>query len=85
MFLELNCSRMYSYSVLKYFIFTGSKSMQEGWGEGEGSVSASRHSSWEEEEESGGVWNSAGSQGSSSSYSGGWGAKKGNKVRQWSG
>ncbi|TRZ02245.1 hypothetical protein DNTS_034023 [Danionella cerebrum] len=59
---------------------SGSKSMQEGWGEGECSVSASRHSSWEEEDESGGVWNSAGSQGSSSSYnSGGWGAKKGNK------
>ncbi|XP_050979979.1 trinucleotide repeat-containing gene 6B protein [Labeo rohita] len=59
---------------------SGSKSMQEGWGEGEGSVSASRHSSWEEEDESGGVWNSAGSQGSSSSYnSGGWGPKKGNK------
>ncbi|XP_055031103.2 trinucleotide repeat-containing gene 6B protein [Misgurnus anguillicaudatus] len=59
---------------------SGSKSMQEGWGEGEGSVSASRHSSWEEEDESGGVWNSAGSQGSSSSYnSGGWAAKKGNK------
>lgn len=60
--------------------------MQEGWGEGEGSVSASRHSSWEDEEESGGVWNSTGSQGSSSSYnSSGWGqghaAKKPNKVR----
>ncbi|XP_049320435.1 trinucleotide repeat-containing gene 6B protein isoform X4 [Astyanax mexicanus] len=57
-----------------------SKSMQEGWGEREGSVSASRHSSWEEEEEGGVMWNSAGSQGSSSSYnSGGWGNKKGNK------
>ncbi|XP_051968313.1 trinucleotide repeat-containing gene 6B protein-like isoform X1 [Xyrauchen texanus] len=60
---------------------SGSKPMQEGWGEGEGSVSASRHSSWEEEDESGGVWNSAGSQGSSSSYnSGGWGTKKVNKT-----
>uniref|UniRef100_A0A8C1XLK8 Trinucleotide repeat containing adaptor 6B n=1 Tax=Cyprinus carpio TaxID=7962 RepID=A0A8C1XLK8_CYPCA len=48
---------------------SGSKSMQEGWGEGDGSVSASRHSSWEEEDESC-VWNSAGSQGST---------KKGNK------
>ncbi|KAL4658044.1 trinucleotide repeat-containing gene 6B protein-like [Arapaima gigas] len=61
----------------------GSKSMQEGWGDGDASVGASRHSSWEEEEEAGGMWNSAGSQGSSSSYnSGGWGqshsAKKGN-------
>lgn len=61
-------------------IKSGSKSMQEGWGEREGSVSASRHSSWEEEDESGVVWNSTGSQGSSSSYnSGGWGGKKANK------
>ncbi|KAM9462007.1 trinucleotide repeat-containing gene 6B protein isoform 2-T2 [Clarias gariepinus] len=58
----------------------GSKSMQEGWGDREGSVSASRHSSWEEEDEASVVWNSAGSQGSSSSYnSGGWGGKKANK------
>ncbi|XP_076856462.1 trinucleotide repeat-containing gene 6B protein isoform X2 [Brachyhypopomus gauderio] len=58
----------------------GSKSMQEGWGEREGSVSASRHSSWEEEEDGGVVWSSAGSQGSSSSYnSGGWVGKKANK------
>ncbi|KAK7880446.1 hypothetical protein WMY93_032920 [Mugilogobius chulae] len=58
-------------------IKTGSKSMQEGWGDKEGSVAASRHSSWEEEEEGGGMWNSAGSQGSSSSWgqgsNGGWG------------
>lgn len=48
--------------------------MQDGWGEADGSISASRHSSWEEDEESGGgVWSSTGSQGSSSSYnSGGW-------------
>nr|XP_023670236.1 trinucleotide repeat-containing gene 6B protein-like [Paramormyrops kingsleyae] len=53
---------------------TGPKSMQDGWGEADGSVSASRHSSWEEDEESGGgVWSSTGSQCSSSSYnSGGW-------------
>ncbi|XP_018594169.2 trinucleotide repeat-containing gene 6B protein-like isoform X2 [Scleropages formosus] len=58
----------------------GSKSMQEGWGDGEASVGASRHSSWEEEEEAGGMWNSAGSQGSSSSYnSGGWGQSHGGK------
>uniref|UniRef100_A0AAZ3P1K5 Argonaute hook domain-containing protein n=1 Tax=Oncorhynchus tshawytscha TaxID=74940 RepID=A0AAZ3P1K5_ONCTS len=61
----------------------GSKSMQEGgWGEGDqGSVAASRHPSWEEEEEGGaGVWNSVGSQGSSSSYnSGGWGQGHGGK------
>ncbi|XP_035389130.1 trinucleotide repeat-containing gene 6B protein isoform X1 [Electrophorus electricus] len=58
----------------------GPKSMQEGWGEREGSVIASRHSSWEEEEEGGAVWNSAGSQGSNSSYnSGGWPGKKANK------
>ncbi|XP_077358159.1 trinucleotide repeat containing adaptor 6Bb.1 [Festucalex cinctus] len=51
------------------------KSM-ETWGvKGEGSVVASRHPSWEEEDDSGvGIWNSAGSQGSSSSFnSGGWG------------
>ncbi|CAB1338253.1 unnamed protein product, partial [Coregonus sp. 'balchen'] len=65
-------------------IKSGSKSMQEGgWGEGDqGSVAASRHSSWEEEEEEGGagVWNSIGSQGSSSSYnSGGWGQGHGGK------
>lgn len=66
--------------VFMMYISIGLKSMQEGWGEREGSVSASRHSSWEEEEE-GAVWNSAGSQGSSSSYnSGGWGGKKANKV-----
>ncbi|KAG7491512.1 hypothetical protein MATL_G00004580 [Megalops atlanticus] len=61
-------------------IKSGSKSMQDGWGEGEGSVSASRHSSWEEEEEGPGVWSSTGSQGSSSSYnSGGWGQGHGGK------
>ena len=45
----------------------GSKSMQDGWGESDGPVTGTRHSSWEEEEE-GGVWNTAGSQGSSSSH-----------------
>ncbi|XP_066852072.1 trinucleotide repeat-containing gene 6B protein isoform X12 [Anser cygnoides] len=44
-----------------------SKSMQDGWGESDGPVTGTRHSSWEEEEE-GGVWNTAGSQGSSSSH-----------------
>uniref|UniRef100_A0A8C4SDR9 Trinucleotide repeat containing adaptor 6B n=1 Tax=Erpetoichthys calabaricus TaxID=27687 RepID=A0A8C4SDR9_ERPCA len=56
----------------------GSKSMQESWGESESSVTATRHPSWEEDED-GGVWNSAGSQGSNSSYnSSGWG-QGGNK------
>lgn len=63
--------------------------MQDGWGDKDISVAASRHSSWEEEEEGGGMWNSAGSQGSGSSWgqgsNGGWGqshaAKKpSNKV-----
>uniref|UniRef100_UPI003AAB16C5 trinucleotide repeat-containing gene 6B protein isoform X1 n=1 Tax=Centroberyx gerrardi TaxID=166262 RepID=UPI003AAB16C5 len=58
-------------------IKSGSKSMQDGWGENESSVAATRHSSWEEEEEGGGMWNSAGSQGSGSSWgqgsNGGWG------------
>ncbi|KAI4904321.1 hypothetical protein NFI96_015182, partial [Prochilodus magdalenae] len=61
-------------------IKSGLKSMQEGWGEREGSVGASRHSSWEEEDEGSVMWNNAGSQGSSSSYnSGTWGSKKGSK------
>ena len=51
--------------------------MQDGWGENEASMAASRHSSWEEEEEGGGMWNNAGSQGSGSSWgqssNGGWG------------
>ncbi|XP_074552327.1 trinucleotide repeat-containing gene 6B protein-like [Halichoeres trimaculatus] len=62
----------------------GSKSMESWGGKGEGSVSASRHPSWDEEDDGvGGVWNSAGSQGSGSSFnSGGWGqshvGKRGN-------
>ncbi|KAM9837562.1 trinucleotide repeat-containing gene 6B protein [Aulostomus maculatus] len=56
---------------------SGSKSMQDGWGDKEGSTEASHHSSWEEEEEGGGMWNSTGSQGSGSSWgqgsNGGWG------------
>ncbi|XP_077195532.1 trinucleotide repeat-containing gene 6B protein isoform X5 [Paroedura picta] len=43
------------------------KPSQDGWGENDGPVPGTRHSSWEEEEE-GGVWNTAGSQGSSSSH-----------------
>ncbi|KAM4722340.1 trinucleotide repeat-containing gene 6B protein isoform 1-T1 [Rhinophrynus dorsalis] len=57
---------------------TGTKSMQDGWGESEVPVTGTRHSSWDEEEE-GGVWSSAGSQGSGSSHnSAGWaqGGKK---------
>ncbi|XP_023130615.1 trinucleotide repeat-containing gene 6B protein isoform X1 [Amphiprion ocellaris] len=58
-------------------IKSGSKSMQDGWGDKESSVAASRHSSWEDEEEGGGMWNSTGSQGSGSSWgqgsNGGWG------------
>ncbi|KAM9425461.1 LOW QUALITY PROTEIN: trinucleotide repeat-containing gene 6B protein [Pholidichthys leucotaenia] len=57
-------------------IKSGSKSMQDGWDK-ESSVAASRHSSWEDEEEGGGMWNSPGSQGSSSSWgqgsNSGWG------------
>ncbi|XP_077406524.1 trinucleotide repeat-containing gene 6B protein isoform X2 [Vanacampus margaritifer] len=58
-------------------IKSGSKSMQDSWGDKEGSVTASRHSSWEDEEEGGSMWNSTGSQGSGSSWgqgsNGGWG------------
>lgn len=66
----------------------GNKPVESWGGKTEGSVAASRHSSWDEEEDSGGgVWNSTGSQGNSSSFnSGGWGhahgGKRGNiKVR----
>ncbi|XP_054615838.1 trinucleotide repeat-containing gene 6B protein-like [Dunckerocampus dactyliophorus] len=61
---------------------SGTKSMETWGGKGEGSMAASRHPSWEEEDDSGpGVWNSTGSQGSSSSFnSGGWshGGRRGN-------
>uniref|UniRef100_M4ADN8 Trinucleotide repeat-containing gene 6B protein-like n=1 Tax=Xiphophorus maculatus TaxID=8083 RepID=M4ADN8_XIPMA len=54
-----------------------SKSMQDSWGQKESSVAASRHSSWEDEEDGGGMWNNASSQGSGSSWgqgsNGGWG------------
>lgn len=47
--------------------------MQDSWGESEAPVTGTRHSSWDEEEESA-VWNNAGSQGSGSSHnSAGWG------------
>ncbi|CAB1341892.1 unnamed protein product [Coregonus sp. 'balchen'] len=58
---------------------SGSKSVQESWGKGEGPVPASRHSSWDEEEDVGGVWNSTGSQGSSNYNSGGWGQGPGGR------
>ncbi|KAA8584847.1 hypothetical protein FQN60_003541 [Etheostoma spectabile] len=59
----------------------GTKSMESWGGKGEGSVAASRHPSWDEEDDGGGgVWNSTGSQGNSSSYnSGGWGQTHGGK------
>uniref|UniRef100_A0A3Q2DKT1 Trinucleotide repeat containing adaptor 6B n=1 Tax=Cyprinodon variegatus TaxID=28743 RepID=A0A3Q2DKT1_CYPVA len=57
-----------------------SKSMQDGWGDKESSMAASRHSSWEDEEEGSSMWNSTGSQGSGSSWgqgsNGGWGPLK---------
>ena len=62
----------------------GTKTLESWGGKGEGSVSASRHPSWDEEDDGGGgVWNSTGSQGSNSSFnSGGWGhshaGKRGN-------
>ncbi|XP_066530193.1 trinucleotide repeat-containing gene 6B protein-like [Hoplias malabaricus] len=55
---------------------SGSKSMQDGWGD-EGSNN-SRHSSWEEEDSGPGMWGSRGSQGSSS-FAGGWGQGQGGK------
>ncbi|XP_060882568.1 trinucleotide repeat-containing gene 6B protein-like isoform X4 [Labrus mixtus] len=62
----------------------GNKSMESWGGKGEGSVAATRHPSWDEEDDGvGGVWNNASSQGSGSSFnSGGWGqshmGKRGN-------
>lgn len=66
------------------FVFAEVTKSMEGWGgKGEGSVAASRHPSWDEEDDGGGgggVWNSTGSQGSSSSFnSGGWGQTHGGK------
>ncbi|KAG9279148.1 trinucleotide repeat-containing gene 6B protein-like [Astyanax mexicanus] len=56
---------------------SGSKSMQEGWGD-EGSNS-SRHSSWEEEDSGPGVWGGRGPQGGSSFTAGGWNQGQGGK------
>ncbi|XP_057182870.1 trinucleotide repeat-containing gene 6B protein isoform X2 [Triplophysa rosa] len=57
---------------------SGSKSMQESWGD-EGSVT-SRHSSWEEEDGGTGVWGNRGPQSSMSSYnSGSWGQSHGGR------
>ncbi|KAF7649343.1 hypothetical protein LDENG_00143020 [Lucifuga dentata] len=60
---------------------SASKSVESWEGKGEGSVVASRHPSWDEEDDcGGGVWNSTGSQGSTSSFnSGGWGQSHGGK------
>lgn len=68
--------------ALMHFSPKDSKSMQDGWGESDGPVAGTRHPSWEEEED-GGVWNTAGSQGSASSHnSASWGqaGKKQMKV-----
>ncbi|XP_063045768.1 trinucleotide repeat-containing gene 6B protein-like [Engraulis encrasicolus] len=62
-------------------IKSGSKTMQEGWGEMDSSMGTSRHASWEEEDEGSNMWNSSGPQGNSAPYgSGGWGHanKRGN-------
>ncbi|XP_038129725.1 trinucleotide repeat-containing gene 6B protein-like [Cyprinodon tularosa] len=64
----------------------GVKTVESWGGKSDGSIVASRHPSWEEDEDGGGdggVWNSTGSQGSGSSFnSGGWGqghaGKRGN-------
>lgn len=67
------------------FFAAGVKTVESWGGKSDGSIVASRHPSWEEDEDSGGggVWNSTGSQGSGSSFnSGGWGqghaGKRGN-------
>lgn len=77
------CVILYSYHIqlIPSFI-KDSKSMQDGWGESDGPVTGTRHSSWEEEDD-GGVWNTAGSQGSTSSHNSanwGQGGKKQMKV-----
>ena len=77
---------IYSYCVqLVRSSLKDSKSMQDGWGESDGPVTGTRHPSWEEEED-GGVWNTAGSQGSASSHSSaswGQGGKKQMKVARF--
>ncbi|XP_069509026.1 trinucleotide repeat-containing gene 6B protein isoform X3 [Ambystoma mexicanum] len=61
------------------------KPMQDGWGENDGGPGpGTRHSSWDEEEE-GGVWNSAGTLGSSSSHSAAGWAPGGTKKPQMKG
>uniref|UniRef100_A0A3P9BCR3 Trinucleotide repeat containing adaptor 6Bb.2 n=1 Tax=Maylandia zebra TaxID=106582 RepID=A0A3P9BCR3_9CICH len=62
------------------FHSVSAKSIENWIGKGD-SISASRHPSWDEEEDGGGgAWNSTGSQGSSSSFnSGGWGQTHGGK------
>ncbi|XP_069557422.1 trinucleotide repeat-containing gene 6B protein-like isoform X2 [Brachyistius frenatus] len=59
----------------------GTKPIESWGGKGDCSVAASRHPSWDEEDDGGGgVWNSTGSQGSGSSFnSGGWGQSHGGK------
>lgn len=60
---------------------SSNKSVESWGGKGDTSVAASRHPSWDEEDDcGGGVWNSTGSQGSGSSFnSGGWGQSHGGK------
>ena len=74
---------IYSHCIqLALSFLKDSKSMQDGWGENDGPVAGTRHPSWEEEDD-GGVWNTAGSQGSASSHnsaSWGQGGKKQMKV-----
>lgn len=77
---------IYSYCIrLVHSFLKDSKSMQDGWGESDGPVTGTRHPSWEEEDD-GGVWNTAGSQGSASSHnsaSWGQGGKKQMKVARF--
>lgn len=75
--------------TINFDLAAGTKSLESWGGKGDSSVSASRHPSWDEEDDGGGggggvggggVWNSTGSQGSSSSFnSGGWGQSHGGK------
>lgn len=67
--------------IVSFDLATATKAMDSWGGKADNSISASRHSSWDEDDDGGGVWNSAGPQGSSSASfnSGGWGQSHGGK------
>lgn len=59
------------------YLSTGSKTMQDGWGD-EG-LNTSRHSSWEEEDSGSGMWGNRSQDNTSSISSGGWNQGQGGR------